>query len=653
MNSTGFRISALLFFILFVIKDTPIAAQMITGLNKDSIIRLIKSTPDDTIKVDRFIVLGQQYENNVPDSAIYYYKQANELSRKLNYPKGIIRYINNYTAVLNVQGKFDESLKLNEAALALAAKNNLDEYRLKALINIGVVYQFKQDYQAAADHYLKHLPAFEQKADAKSLSIIYGNLCGLYRDLNQFDKNLEFAKKSLASAEESGQPYLLGRAYHNMANAFTALGMPKERQMYLHRAYELGQQLNDIELQETALINLADLFSQTAPPNQYIAMFRKALPLADSLGDVYGKALALQGISSGLFQSGKYREAEEMSRQTLAFAHDNELPETETKALLLMSDVKIAIGQLDSAKKYRHWYDSAYALVVNKELIQNVQKLETQYQVEKKQSQILKQDLLIEQKNREAIKQRTWLWILFAGLLVMGFFIFWGIRFYRQRQLLSRRELETLQAEQENLRLKSLLEGQLLERQRISQEMHDDMGSGLTSILFLSRSIPQQGETVTRLKNTAQQLIEKMNEIIWVMNQEQDTMDSLIAYIRSNVAEALDNAGMQFSFNTTEPLPQLMLNQEYRRNIYLSTKEAVHNCIKHSGGQHVDIRIMIRDRIEVVVTDDGNGLTDEKRRSAGNGLNNMRRRMEMIGGSFSIKAGTNGTTIILSAPLPV
>jgi len=628
------------------------AGQMILGLDKDSLKNAIAQSGNDTGKVNNFITLGQQYENNIPDSAIYYYQQANQLARQLNYPAGIVRYINNYTAMLNVQGKFDESLKLHEEALNIIEKNHLDDLRLKTLMNIGVAYQMKGDFKAAADHYLKSLPAFEQTAPPESLSILYCNLCGLYRTLNQPQKALEFAKRSVAAAEKSKEPYTIGRSYHCMANALQNAGKDNERERYLYRAYDIGQQIDDIDLQETALINLGDLLSNTAPPDRSFSLFSQALPLADSLGDVYGKSLALQGIGHALFKSKKFKEAESIATGSLHFSRETEQHETEAKALLLLSDIKIALNELDSSVYYRNQYDSVYASIVNKDLLKNIQELETQYQVEKKQSELLRQQLLIEQKNRETARQRTWLWLLLAGLAVMTVLIFWGIRYYRQRQLLNRRNMEALKAGQENLRLKSLMEGQLLERQRISQEMHDDMGSGLTSMLFLSRAIQGQDNLVARLKQTAQDLIQKMNEVIWVMNHEQDTLDRLIAYMRIHIAESLDNAGIEYSFTTTDPLPTLTLNQEFRRNVYLSSKEAVHNSIKHAGATQVDISVNVTDRLEIIIRDNGHGITTNKN-SSGNGLVNMKRRMEQAGGSFVIQTSDPGTVVILNAALPL
>lgn len=652
MKTAGCGYAKRSWLIVFLVMSLGGSAQMTLGLNKDSLRSLISTMKDDTAKADTYILLGQQYENNTPDSAIYFYQQANRLSTSLNYAAGIIRYINNYTAVLNVQGKYDESLALHDQALELEDKFHLKYERAKTLFNIGVVYQYKGDYKAAMDHFLSNLPAFEEEENGIGLQIVYANIAGIYRSLNQKDKALEFAEKSLALALKHPDDLTeIGHSYLNMANALKDAGRIKEQETFLYKAYDLSKQIPDINLQETALINLGDFLTDKVSPDTYLPLFRKALILADSLDDVYGKSLILQGIGYGLFRKGNYREAEQQAMEALRFSREYEQHESEAKTLLLLSDIRIGLGDLAASSRYRGEYDSVYSAIVSKDLLKNLQQLETSYELQKKKAELLKQQLQLEQKDRQTSRQRTWLWLLIAGVIVMGLLIFWGRRYYRQRQQLDKKNLEALKSGQENLRLKSLMEGQLLERQRISQEMHDDMGTGLTSILFLSRTIQGQESVSARLKQTAQDLIQKMNEIIWVMNHQQDTLDSLVAYMRMHIAEALDNAGIGYSFTVTEPLPLIKLNQEYRRNVYLCCKEAVHNCIKHSGADEVKISVEAGSRLEICIQDNGHGLPAG--RKAGNGLSNMERRMEQTGGTFTLRSGEKGTTILLTAPLPV
>jgi signal transduction histidine kinase len=218
------------------------------------------------------------------------------------------------------------------------------------------------------------------------------------------------------------------------------------------------------------------------------------------------------------------------------------------------------------------------------------------------------------------------------------------------------RAIELLQIENERKELeKSMiaLEAQTAERKRISAEMHDDIGSGLTTIQFLSNALPvstatEQEKTIQKITNTSQLLMDKMNEIVWSLNQEFDTLPDTIAYIRNTVSELLENAGIKYEFVAPDQVPLVQLSGETRRNIYLVVKEATHNIIKHAHASHVKYHITINGKLVVRIHDNGRGLKQEN--LFGNGLKNMKQRMKDSGGSFAMVA-ENGTLITLILPL--
>ncbi|WP_217605963.1 hypothetical protein [Chitinophaga sp. GbtcB8] len=202
--------------ILVMLLTLHTQAQMVTGLNRDSLRRVLHALPVDTNKVMAFITLGQQYENNIPDSALYYYEQAQRLSVQLHYPAGFVRYVNNYTAVLNMQGRYNESLKLDLQAVDTCRRYGLQELLVKVLIN------------------------------------------------------------------------------------------------------------DDITLQESALMSLGNGYKRVRYYDKYLAAFRSALPLARMLDDVNGQAIAMQGITEGLYWTKQYRQAAISADTALAYAkvHD-------------------------------------------------------------------------------------------------------------------------------------------------------------------------------------------------------------------------------------------------------------------------------------------------------------------------------------------
>jgi signal transduction histidine kinase len=218
------------------------------------------------------------------------------------------------------------------------------------------------------------------------------------------------------------------------------------------------------------------------------------------------------------------------------------------------------------------------------------------------------------------------------------------------------RAIELLQIENERKELENsmiALETQTAERKRISAEMHDDIGSGLTTIQFLSNAlpvstVPEQEKTIQKITSTSQLLMDKMNEIIWSLNQEFDTLPDTIAYIRNTVSELLENAGIKYEFVSPDHVPALQLSGETRRNIYLVVKEATHNIIKHAQASRVKYEVTINEKLTITIHDNGRGVQQEN--LFGNGLKNMKQRMKDSGGSFAITPD-NGTLVTLILPL--
>jgi signal transduction histidine kinase len=184
------------------------------------------------------------------------------------------------------------------------------------------------------------------------------------------------------------------------------------------------------------------------------------------------------------------------------------------------------------------------------------------------------------------------------------------------------------------------------ERARISQDMHDDVGASLTRISILSDLAKNKpditGETkqwLGQISDTSRSVMEEMSQIVWALNPKNDTLVGLVAYLRRFANEFLEPTTVICTFDLPEELPKKALSVEIRRNIYLVVREALHNVVKHSGAARVDIRLSIVDgRFSISIRDDGKGFDPENMAFPGNGLVNMKKRMNDIGGEILIKS---------------
>lgn len=201
----------------------------------------------------------------------------------------------------------------------------------------------------------------------------------------------------------------------------------------------------------------------------------------------------------------------------------------------------------------------------------------------------------------------------------------------------------------------AVLSAQQDERSRISADMHDELGSGVTAIRLLSEIARQKTkaqpiEEISRISYNANELMTKMNAIIWSMNPGNDTLNSLVSYIRSYASEYLDNFNMNYHINVPPEVPNTMISGVKRRNVFLVLKESINNVMKHAAATEVTISIQFNHQMIIEISDNGKGINTDQLNQFGNGLKNMQRRMESIGGSFSIY-NNQGTTIKMEIPI--
>jgi signal transduction histidine kinase/ligand-binding sensor domain-containing protein len=190
------------------------------------------------------------------------------------------------------------------------------------------------------------------------------------------------------------------------------------------------------------------------------------------------------------------------------------------------------------------------------------------------------------------------------------------------------------------------------ERARIARDIHDDLGASLTRITMLSQSVLAElnGQTeamqdVDQIYSTARELTRAMDEIVWAVNPKHDTLDSLVNYLGRFGQHFLSAAGIRCRLDVPVYLPSRALTSEIRHNVFLAFKEALHNVVKHAAATEVRISLQLEPGGFVLsIADNGHGFdwnsqdsrpssgSEALRLSSGNGVLNMQKRLEAIGG---------------------
>jgi signal transduction histidine kinase len=246
------------------------------------------------------------------------------------------------------------------------------------------------------------------------------------------------------------------------------------------------------------------------------------------------------------------------------------------------------------------------------------------------------------------------------GITIELIFFMMALAFKNRRDIIERtRERERLRLDNERKEFEkqlAVVEAKQEERNRISTDMHDELGSGVTAIRLMSEIVKTKMKDNTlpeidKISNNANDLLSKMNTIIWTMSSSNDRLDNMVAYTRSYAFEFLENTNINCHFESAEYIPPTEISGEKRRNIFLCVKESLNNIAKHSKADDVWIKVStLPGTLEIEIHDNGVGINLQKLREFGNGLNNMKKRIESIDGNFSI-VNKQGTTTTFTIPM--
>ena len=244
---------------------------------------------------------------------------------------------------------------------------------------------------------------------------------------------------------------------------------------------------------------------------------------------------------------------------------------------------------------------------------------------------------------------QTWWFLGLIGATVIGLVA--GAVYYvstqkLQRQLAGLRQQEAIEQE----------------RARIARDIHDQLGANLTQVSLLGELVEsdknQPEEVAAHAKQISQTALETsraLDEIVWTVNPRNDTLDGLVNYICKYAQEYLSVAGLRCRLDIPAALPNSPISPEVRHNVFLACKEAITNITRHAQASSASLRLKLDpDRFTLEIQDDGRGPAGAKeaRAQTRNGLRNMGKRMEDVGGSFEIgPAPDRGTLVRLTAPL--
>lgn len=190
------------------------------------------------------------------------------------------------------------------------------------------------------------------------------------------------------------------------------------------------------------------------------------------------------------------------------------------------------------------------------------------------------------------------------------------------------------------------------ERARIAKDIHDDLGSRLTRMMLLGQRVQEDAASPDKLIVHARKMVDSavntmqiMDEIVWAVDPQKDTLNGLVGYIGQYANEFLEGTHIRCRLEMPVQVPSVVIPAEARHELFLALKEALNNAAKHAQASEVHVALRIFDStVTIVVEDNGCGIRNGHSDRKGSGLENMVKRMEKLGGECRITTAPGAGT---------
>lgn len=583
-----------------------------------------------------YLVTSHQNSGNL-DSALYYLDLLGKHSESNpSYWKMAANY--NQAAGLYYKNTGQPKKALTYMIKNLSLVKPESESKAGLLLNIGNICFDLGDYKNSADYFLQSLKLFEKIGNKRGESYCRQSLGNTFLQLKQYDLSKKYFEGALKLKKEQNDTRGMISSTMGLGDVNKELGQYISSQQLYQQSLKLAREVKTPAEEGRALHQMGLLFKRMGELTKAREYMEQGLKITRQIGD----SLTSAKIKSEIIGIDLTEQQEKQTEQTLLTNLNTiiALGDKNTEALEYgrLSDYYALRGQFDKAYLYQKKYEALTDSVKGGALVLQLKELEEKYNNEKKEREIT---ILKKDQELQALalsKQKAFSVSVGIALISVVIISFLLINRYRVMN-----------------RTKRLLEIEKV-RNQISRDLHDDMGSALSSINILSQVALTEpnGNTQNYLKRIGDQsarMMEDMSDMVWSINPRNDSMAQVIARMREFATEILDTQNMEFEF--VEKMPAgIIINSEKRRNLFLIFKEAINNAAKYSNASQLKISLVkANEQFHLRVIDNGKGF-DEATVKAGNGLRNLRERATEVGGILSIKSELGkGTEVELQLPI--
>ncbi len=587
------------------------------------------------------------------EKALEYYNKALVIRQALNNKQGVADCYNNIATVYKDQLKYDYALDYYKKSIEL--KTELGDKRGIGFTynNIATVYDDKSDFNLALQYHYKAAKILEEINDINSLITVYNNIGVLNKKLKNFNDAIKYSKMALSLADKTGNKSFSINIYENLGAIYLEIKNKEEAKKSFEKGLSMALQAGHKDDVAHMYEGLGGYYESAHDFKNAEMNYDSAIKIAEEMKNMRDVARYSNDLAIVYYKENKNDPAKKLLDRSIAICKKNAFKADLKKAYKIYAD--LFENNLNDPKKSIGYYKLYVELsdsLFSEDVVQKFAQQQVRYETDKKESEIkiLKQQEeinLLQLKDQKLISARR-KYFLFISTLVIFLLCVSGYFYF------SRQKIKSLQLKEQAVR-----EAEENERLRMAKDIHDDLGSGLSKIKFLSEIISaktnQNSEIQSSIKSISETsvfLVENMRDLIWALNPENTTLESLVARIREYSSDYLNDFPIELNTEINENFRDSKITKEAHRNIFFILKESLQNIVKHSSASAVSLKIDIsKNNFQLLIADNGKGLI-EKSVESGNGLKNIRQRAEVIGGRAEITSSA-GMSLIITVTVPL
>jgi signal transduction histidine kinase len=586
--------------------------------------------PEGRAYANYHIGLNYDYKGNYAE-ALKYYQEALRISKESGDKKATSVFFISIAYMNYHMGKYTEALE-NYAI----AKKLTEEIGHKQLMGdcynlMGHTYRNMGNYTEALECHLNALRIGEETWNKAMIGKSRDGMGLVYLPLGKYSEALKSFQLGMKIWQEVANKGEIAGSYNRLGRVYTKLGNYTEALNNCQAALNFFKEKGDKYSTAVSYNNMGDIYHLQSNYQEALKNYQAGLNINKEVSDKYRLALSYLNVGKVYTGLNNWREAKQYLLNALLISKENGDKENIKNAYENLSVVDSAMGNYLQAFTYHKLYSDYKDSVLNEANNRQNTQLMEQYESDKKDKaiELLNKENAIQQLRLNKQTQAKNYFI--AGLILFAVLSFFIYRNYHARQ---------------KLKMLSL-------RNKIASDLHDDIGSTLSSISIFSQMAQTQSKENIPLLETigenSRKMLDAMADIVWTINPENDQFEKIILRMKSFAYELLGAKKIDFEFEANEDVEKLKLPMEVRKNLYLIFKEATNNLVKYAGADKAKFIISgEKNNLRMTIHDNGKGF-DVGHSTAGNGLKNMKKRAEEIGGLLKIDSHPgNGTMIELN-----